>query len=78
MKTITMHYKAKNDVNGNPRRCYVVYDVMSPNGVVAVYDEGYINCIGNKEHRNVLDSVEVSVSVYNDFIYLGKELGEAK
>ena len=95
METITMHYKAKNDVNGNPRRCYVVYDATSKNGVnsannhnfcvcgwdmgyvVAVYDEGYTNWIDNKEHRNVVDSIEVPVGVYNVFIKLGKELGDS-
>ena len=104
METITMHYKAKNDINGNLRRCYVVYDATSKNGVnvaynmewrhvVAVYQDkspSNISCyykwyldegnhlIDNKAHRNVVDSIDVSVLVYNGFICLGKGLEEAK
>lgn len=82
MKTITMHYKAKNDVNGNPRRCYVVYDFScrASSYIVAVYNEKYmgIRAIRVEKHRNVIDSIEVPISTYNEFIYLGKELGEAK
>ena len=82
MKTITMHYKAKNDVNGNPRRCYVVYDslTMPVRNIVAVYNEKYmgIRAIRVEKHRNVIDSIEVPISTYNEFIKLGKELGEEK
>jgi len=77
MATITMHYKTKNDTNGNPRRCYVVYANTStdvtPKNIVAVYDEGYANYIPVEAHRNVVDSVEVPISTYNRFIKLGKE-----
>ena len=73
-----MHYKTKNDTNGNPRRCYVVYADTStdvtPKNIVAVYDEGYTNYIPVEKHRNVIDSVEVPISTYNRFIKLGKEL----
>ena len=78
MATITMHYKTKNDTNGNPRRCYVVYADTStdvtPKNIVAVYDEGYTNYIPVEKHRNVVDSIEVPISTYNGFIKLGKEL----
>ena len=78
MATITMHYKTKNDTNGNPRRCYVVYADTStdvtPKNIVAVYDEGYTNYIPVEKHRNVIDSIEVPISTYNGFIKLGKEL----
>ena len=73
-----MHYKTKNDTNGNPRRCYVVYADTStdvtPKNIVAVYDEGYTNYIPVEKHRNVVDSIEVPISTYNGFIKLGKEL----
>ena len=80
MATITMHYKTKNDTNGNPRRCYVVYANTStdvtPKNIVAVYDERYtgIYAIEIEKYRNVVDSIEVPISTYNGFIKLGKEL----
>jgi hypothetical protein len=33
-----LHYCAKNDVNGNPQRAYVLIDEEGP---IAVWDEGY-------------------------------------
>jgi hypothetical protein len=89
MATITMHYKTKNDTNGNSRGCHVVYDATSKNGVLTAHDNNYglggraknivavyrISLgIPVEKHRNVVDSIEVPISIYNGFIKLGKEL----
>jgi hypothetical protein len=41
-----IHYCAKNDVNGNPQRCYVLIDSDDGNPVAA-WDEGYygLDCV---------------------------------
>ena len=102
---VTMHYKAKNDVNGDYRRCYVFYDATSethsdsPESMKRITDNGICRVISINmyqqiskrivavyDERNmpsglkidVIDSIDVSVSVYNGFIKLGKELEEAK
>tara|TARA_R110000824_G_scaffold135030_1_gene298038 strand:- start:1972 stop:2133 length:162 start_codon:yes stop_codon:yes gene_type:complete len=53
---------------------------MPVRNIVAVYNEKYmgIRAIRVEKHRNVIDSIEVPISTYNEFIKLGKELGEAK
>jgi len=37
---IIQHMAAPNDVNGNPRRAFAVYDTLSGH-LVAAFDEGY-------------------------------------
>lgn len=39
MECTVLHLKSKNDINGNPRRLFLV---MHPNGMVAAVDEGYV------------------------------------
>lgn len=39
MKTFTLHLDAGHDTNGNPRRCYVVFD--DTGRIVETIDEGY-------------------------------------
>ena len=74
--TVTIHYRAPNTVNGNPQRVYVVYSGVR--GIIAVYDEGYANWIEKKEHRIIIDAVDVSVKEYKRFIATGKKIEEAK
>jgi hypothetical protein len=39
MEVVALHLRANNDVNGNPRRCFVVLDDRSR--FVEAIDEGY-------------------------------------
>lgn len=38
---VYQHLNAGNDVNGNPRRLYVIYDLDNAGDISAVIDEGY-------------------------------------
>jgi|APSaa5957512622_1039677.scaffolds.fasta_scaffold08199_5 hypothetical protein len=53
-KFITIRLDAGHDVNGNPRRVYVVHNTAEDYGpIVAVYDERYAGrrAITNRYHR---------------------------
>lgn len=70
------HVKAPNDRNGNPQRCYVLFDGQGT--IRGVFDEGYA---GGPQHNGLWEgaieiySVEVSVKEYKSFIRYGKENG---
>lgn len=74
MKYVATHCKAPNDVNGNPRRLFMVSEVME-NGsdLVAVLDEGYN---GNDAFRKyypeavMLTSIEISAKEYKRLLKL--------
>ena len=74
------HLKARNDVNGNPQRLYVVYELAHDTRLmywetVAVYDEGY----GAKpeEIRDLaeLPSVEITVEDFERRLAQADERG---
>jgi len=58
---IVLHLCAENDVNGNPRRCYVV---IGPDGaVVAVHDEGHIGHHAWRiEHPTAVEGPEINIT----------------
>ena len=60
------HLRAPNDTNGNPRRCYVVYD--DNGGVLDVIDEGYSGL--PKALRNIahLPDIEVEAKTYREWV----------
>lgn len=64
-----IRYRAKNDVNGNPRRVYVLYR----DGVaVASWDEGYAGYGAvPSQYRDMAkqaDTVDVAVRTYRDYL----------
>ena len=69
MATVTMHYKAKNDINGNPRRCYVVYDATSethsylPETMKRVTDDGICRVISINMYQQISKRI---VAVYDE------------
>ena len=75
---LVQHVCAPNDRNGNPRRCYVLYDVGQKNDdpalpyadVQAVEDEGYSG--EPKEWRRYahLPAVSVAPAEYRAFLAL--------
>ena len=70
---IYLHWSTKNDVNGNPRRLYMVLD--DDGCVVDVINEGYA---GNSQVRRkypdavVGPRIEVPISEYNDWLKYGR------
>ncbi len=70
---IYLHLATKHDVNGNPRRLYVILD--SDGDVVDVIDEGYA---GNSQVRKkypdavVGPRIEVPISEYKDWLKYGR------
>jgi hypothetical protein len=76
MKTV-IRYKANNDVNGNPRRVYAIYE----DGVlVESYNEGYRGWGAvPEEYRDMAsmaETVDVSVSEYNRILRRGRNNGQ--
>lgn len=63
------HLRAKNDVNGNPQRCFVIYfEDDNFIGVCDVIDEGYAGLPTWARKLPQLPSVEVSVREYKSFL----------
>jgi len=57
-----VHLNAGHTPNGNPKRCYVVYDMHEDGTIVGVYDEGYEgrSCIPDKYRKSIVfPSVEL-------------------
>ncbi len=60
------HIKAQNDVNGNPRRCFVFYSAEG--AILNVIDEGYGGHPRECDGVVQLPSINVSVSEYRAFL----------
>jgi hypothetical protein len=65
------HFCAQNDVNGNPRRVYVLENQY---GMVAAWDEGYLgdHAVPGMWRKEAYDAEHVNVSVrdYRKFLKL--------
>jgi hypothetical protein len=66
---VTQQLRAPNDVNGNPRRVWMVYEISDVEQlgwarVVAAYDEGYAGTPREVRELTELPSVEVSATEY--------------
>lgn len=60
------HCRATNDVNGNPRRCYVVYDRRG--NIADVIDEGYQGLPAQLRAVVQLASVNITPSDYRALV----------
>lgn len=60
------HWRANNDVNGNPRRCYVVY--AQTGHILDVIDEGYAGKPRWLNDLPQLATVDVSVTQYRQIL----------
>lgn len=74
---ILIHMCAQNDKNGNPRRCYVIYNAH--NGTIFdVYDEGYsgIGAVPDEIRARALrlQPVQVTTAQYRIFMKFRKTL----
>lgn len=75
-----LHVAAPNDRNGNPRRCFVAWDIwrdarnQTHRELVRVHDEGYGGCPAELCGPTVADlgRVEVSASEYRDWLQVGE------
>lgn len=69
------HVRATNDVNGNPRRCFVIFD-GEDGSIVGVVDEGFegLSCRKELEGLVELPGYCVSVTEYNNLIKFGDSL----
>jgi len=65
-----VHYKTKNDINGNPRRLYSLYD---PIGMKTILGEGYsgssvirsyLDSVGDDREYRIADIVNIEVKQY--------------
>lgn len=72
MTKVFQHVKAPNDTNGNPRRCFVIYDLDSGRGITEVIDEGYSGRPIRLRDMYELANVNVSAREYRSFIAIGK------
>lgn len=80
---VRQQLRAENDVNGNPRRVWILYDC--DNGiVVACRDEGYE---GDPIHNDEslfsqatakLPSIDVEVSEYEKWVEYDEQFGERR
>ena len=78
--TITMyavqHLRAPNDVNGNPRRCYVLYRLDDDGAwLVEVRDEGYAGEPREWMAHPHLRPIDVSARVYRRFLSTSPDEG---
>lgn len=64
--------RAPHDANGNPRRCWAVYDQMG--ALADVIDEGYKGTplLLRRDDLVQLPTVEISASEYRDWIKAGE------
>ncbi len=62
------HFKAPQDTNGNPRRCFVVYG--SEGNIITVEDEGYASRPGWLYELPELPNVKCSVREYQELLKL--------
>lgn len=65
------HVKARNDINGNPRRCYVIYEVKRGErwgSIVDVVDEGYGGLPRRLRSLAEIPSVRVDVVEYKELV----------
>lgn len=74
---IAQRIKAPNDVNGNPRRAYLIYKVTHDKyaKLEAVYDEGYAGMGEKYPDAIFLVTIDVSATEYKAFIKIGKDCG---
>ena len=75
-RSIVLHLRAPNDINGNPRRCYVV--IGADGAIKGIHDEGYLGPAAWKApHPNAVEgpSIGVSVSTYNRMMRLARKKG---
>lgn len=66
---IAIHLRAKNDVNGNPQRCYLILD--NDGDAVDAVDEGYMGHGALKRHYadiRVGVTIEVTPAEYKSWL----------
>ncbi len=73
MRQIILHLKARNDINGNPRRLYLPLDKLG--NIVNVIDEGYRgeSVLPYGSDGRTIISINVSVSEYKKWIKWAKD-----
>lgn len=74
---ITIRFVADNDQNGNPRRVFVTWNVVT-GAIVATYEEGYggRESITSTAHYDAYRGcdIETTVEEYDRLVALGYEL----
>lgn len=78
LQTIVQRLLAPSDPKGNPRRCYVVYELIGGK-VLGVYDEGYHGWHAVPQNIRdsvvtMLPSIPVSYKVYREFLKLNEQV----
>ena len=72
-----IHARTTNDVNGNPRRCYL--GIAAQGRIVRIDDEGYSGrpeWVRKLSDRGVWDvSVTVTPGQYRDYVRMSRTLG---
>ena len=66
-----VHLAAPNDSNGNPQRCFVLFN---ENGIcVAAYDEGYLgrNCLPDPLRKTIAPTIQVQRKEYKSWLKAG-------
>lgn len=68
------HLRAPNDASGNPRRCYVIFDVDA--NILDVVDEGYSGfpAVYRDMKLAQLPTMTVTPSEYRQFLKIRKVL----
>ena len=69
------HLKAGQDINGNPQRLFVVYEINDAEvGIHKIIDEGYAGRPVEVRGMPELPSMNISVDEYNDWLKAGELL----
>jgi hypothetical protein len=69
------HLRANNDVNGNPRRCFVIYDYDA--NIIDVIDEGYVGRPKWVSALRQLATLDIGVSEYKNLLKMAAKWEES-
>ena len=70
-RSMLIHLAAPNDSNGNPRRCFVLFN---ENGIgIAAYPEGYEgrNCLPEHLRKTIAPTINVAAQEYKSWLKIG-------
>ena len=69
------HLRANNDVNGNPRRCFVIYDYDA--NIIDVIDEGYVGRPKWVSALRQLATLDIGISEYKNLLKMAAKWEES-
>ncbi len=72
---LVQHLRAPNDVNGNPRRCYVIYSDDAT--ILDVIDEGYVGRPMWVRDLAELPEMNITATEYKQWLKMGAEVRES-